>query len=65
MSTMPKVELWLICDECEAPWALRRNLLDGEWLWTRDCKHKKATYTAVDENGPLAKESGDTEGTGS
>lgn len=54
---MPAVDIWIVCDTCQTPWALRRNLLNGEWLWTRDCKHKQATWTAMDEKGPLPKES--------
>ncbi len=52
-AVMPEVPIWPVCDECDMPWALRRNLLDGKWLFTRDCKHKKASFTAHDGDGPL------------
>lgn len=46
-SAMPKVRDYPICSECKAPWVLRLCFLimpDGgsQWLWQRDCKHKRA-----------------------
>lgn len=55
MSAHPEVVAWPVCEEpeCETPYVLRRCLaMNGnewkmEWLWQRDCKHKKAGARVV------------------
>lgn len=45
---MPSPQTWPVCSECDTDYVLRRCFVfrDGgivsEWLWQRDCKHKKA-----------------------
>jgi hypothetical protein len=45
-SAIPKVRTYPVCSECKAPYVLRRAWLiqsnTEEWIWQRDCKHKKA-----------------------
>ena len=48
MSITPDPEVWPVCTECHVPAVLRRMMVLGagsthwEWLWQRDCKHKRA-----------------------
>lgn len=50
-SAMPKVEVYPVCSECRTPYVLRHALFvfdsqmkgtPNQWVWRRDCKHKKA-----------------------
>ncbi len=58
-SAHPEVKVWPVCDapDCETPYILRRCMtftatdLNYEWLWQRDCKHKKASAIVYDKNG--------------
>lgn len=48
---MPKVLVYPQCPECNVPYVLRKSIvfainkseLADEWLWQRDCNHKKVT----------------------
>lgn len=40
-----KVTAYPVCETCHEAWVLRLAMrLDGteEWIWQRDCKHKRA-----------------------
>lgn len=48
-TAMPEVRAYPVCDalDCDTPYVLRRCWTFGaetqeQWLWQRDCKHKKA-----------------------
>lgn len=46
-SLMPKVKCYPLCSACKRPYVLRFVLAifpkaREEWLWQRDCKHRKA-----------------------
>lgn len=51
--TMPRVVAYPKCEECGAAFVLRMCFSFGtsdlthDWLWQRDCKHKKAGIVAV------------------
>jgi hypothetical protein len=53
VSGMPKVRGYPKCSACESPYVLRLVCVISpkpgeEWLWQRDCKHKKAPPVAVE-----------------
>lgn len=46
-NAMPKVRAYPLCSACAAPYVLRLVFIvlpkaGQDWLWQRDCKHKKA-----------------------
>ena len=51
----PNPLVYPVCGECETAYVLRRAYLFGarqvteEWIWQRDCKHKKAEPTLIDK----------------
>jgi hypothetical protein len=49
---MPEVRAYPKCSACGAPYILRYVFIvlpepGAEWLWQRDCKHKKAPAVGV------------------
>jgi hypothetical protein len=61
MTCMPKVCGYPKCRACGTPYVLRRVFIvlpkpGAEWLWQRDCKHKKAKPVAVDSGAAHRRE---------
>lgn len=51
---MPEVRSYPKCSACGTPYILRYVFIvlpepGAEWIWQRDCKHKKARPVAVTE----------------
>jgi hypothetical protein len=65
---MPRPTIWPVCPECGVAFVLRRAMtfstapsrrrttLRYEWLWSRDCKHKKVTPVAHNAQGLIPAE---------
>lgn len=52
----PTPTVWPRCSECDVDYVLRRCFVFNgrtgyDWLWQRDCKHKKADAAIVDADG--------------
>ncbi len=64
----PNPEVWPRCSECKVDYVLRRAvvfvtkpnwlrrlMITNEWVWQRDCKHRKAAPEVVHRVDPKNK----------